>query len=270
MMLQAMPCIAVSGPANLPCTGQFCQHSFLGGRVVLMRKKVELARQGFKLLNLQGHSGGHIPSSSGRRGHQSSRRHAGSDPHFGQKRYGSSGSFSPDWERNRLQTRDTEETLRMQQSGISSLAQRQRSTGQTASALKAAPAPNDPHLAQARAHPHDAAQPSRVWPAHDLQGYNGSLLGASKRSPSRPASVVRSTATHPSSADIKQQKETALREDDLHSPALSHLSSLQVRIAFAHAHGPFTIGSLLRYYRLYCIWAFAIVHVPCWLQSFKA
>lgn len=257
MMLQAMPCIALCGPANLPCSGQLCQHSLLGGRVVLMRKKVELARQSFKLINLQVHSGGHRPLSSGRRGHELPSRHAGTDPLSGQKRYGSSGNFSPDWEHKRVQTRDKEETLRMQQSGISSLAQRQRSTGPKTFAMKAAPAPNDPRLAQARAHPHDAAQPSHVWPAHDPPSPNGSLLRASAHSPSRPASVVRSTATQPSSADIIEQKEKALREDDLHSPALSHLSSLQVRTAFAHMYNPetFSVGRMLLHHCIVLHWS---------------
>lgn len=237
MMQQPMPCLAHSAPTGvINSVFQPCQHGFLGccparrRPAFLMRKKVELARQGFKVLGMQAHSASHARAASGHRSNDLSGRHSGSDPLNGQRRHGTSAYASnpPTWEQKRVRNRDWEEQSRTQQSQFSSQALKQRT-------ITAARAPNHPDVAYARAHPAESAQPSLTWaPSGSSQNLTRSPVHVSGHSSQRPASLIRSTSTQPSPAAIEEAKENALREDDLHSAALSHLSSLQVKIAIAN------------------------------------
>ena len=239
MMLQAMPCLASSSPAKLPASAHPAQHSFLGdstrrSRLSFMRKRVELARQGCRLLETQSRAGSHYLPTAAYQRNDLARRQRGGDPQHTQTRHGSSGTSQLAWERKNLQDRDRDERRRTQQSSFSSLAHKQRITRQTTFAATPARPPNDPWLAQARAHPDDAAQPSHAWPAADSFKRNSRFpLGVNGHHPQRPAVVAEGTATHPSPTDIEQAVDVALSQDDLHSAALSHLSSLKVLLSCA-------------------------------------
>ncbi len=198
----------------------------------VMRKQLELARLGCKLLRSQSicECYGSGQSASVMRTTQASRAPRTSDlpgqqRPFHSRKGGSGGS----WQDKRIREREAEEEQRGQLSPHNSKHSRRH---QVTSAIRL---PNDAVEARSRANPHDAAHPSHAATAtafaEAARSSAWSANGVNGHSSRRPVKL-RSTAAQPSTAEIQEALESiVIEEDDLHSPQLSHLSSL-VRCSF--------------------------------------
>ncbi|KAL3138383.1 hypothetical protein ABBQ32_006185 [Trebouxia sp. C0010 RCD-2024] len=231
MMLLEMPCFTssaqtkVSGSAVQPCLHSWpCRRK----RISLMRKKIELARQGFKLLGWQSHCTNHGGSAAERWGGVPN-LYPRPDRQQGQVRCASCGPNAEPWQRKKIVDRDQEEARRMQHtsryrsSSSSSQAAFKQSIVRQASPAAAEGASSAAHVAFARANPDDPAQRSHDWPAvHTVQPVSSADIGNKSQ---RPA-----TAAQPS-LDLEAAEHIVLEQDDLHSPAVSLLSSLKLESA---------------------------------------
>lgn len=236
MMLLEMPCFTssaqtkVSGSAVQPCLHSWpCRRK----RISLMRKKIELARQGFKLLGWQSHCTNHGGSAAERWGGVPN-LYPRPDRQQGQVRCASCGPNAEPWQRKKIVDRDQEEARRMQHtsryrsSSSSSQAAFKQSIVRQASPAAAEGASSAAHVAFARANPDDPAQRSHDWPAvHTVQPVSSADIGNKSQ---RPA-----TAAQPS-LDLEAAEHIVLEQDDLHSPAVSLLSSLKVKTAALVRH----------------------------------
>ena len=211
--------------------------SFLGQSVpnssksVLMRKQLELARQGCKFLRLQaaqeGYSNGRYSSASGSRGSS-----LPSDLQLGQHRSISSAKQAtlPEWRHTVMQARSSDEDSRSRRPNPSVQTFRRRNRTQDTAAH---PGPIN-HAAEAisRANPTDPAHPSRLPDAVPLadparkQGTFGGLAAGAFRHTARSPVVVHSTATQSSSTEFQEAAKDALNAYDLHSPTVNHLAAL--------------------------------------------
>lgn len=196
-----------------------CQHSNHTGwparrqHTSLMRRKVELARQGFRLLEMQSHVGTHGVPPAWSDAHQAYR---GSDR---QVRCASSRSSGETlWEAKRKSDRDKQEAARRMQP-----TSRYVNTSSGLAAYKhslVGPATMaEPREAYARANPHDAAQPSNELPQATMPVVNW-------HSPQEPA-----TAPQPCQAD-ELTETAASQQDNLPSVPFSQLSLNKVKIAW--------------------------------------
>lgn len=235
MMLLEMPCFASSAHTSFSgSVVQPCPHSWPSRRkrISLMRRKLELARQGVELLGLHSHFTSHGGSVTGRRGGVS-QVYRRSDQQQGQVRCASCGPNAEAWQRKKIVDREKEEARRMQHtpryrsSSSSSQAAFKQNVIRQASAAAAEGASNEAHVAYARANPDDPAQRSRDWPsANTVQHTSSAANGHESQHPA--------TATQPS-LDTEAGEQIALQQDDLHSASLSLVSSLKVKIAVLDA-----------------------------------
>lgn len=180
---------------------QPCQHNLLRRparrkHISLMRRQVDLARQAFKLLGLQSHSGSLAGPAAGRLG-DVPHLYRGSDWQQGQLRC---ASYAPSqvWERKTLEQRQKDENGRRQRN-ISSNHQALPQSGHPAGA---GGAPNQSREAELRANQANAVEHSRDGHLHIA----AQPLPASKQHP-------------------------ALHEVDLDSAPLCPLSSSKVKTA---------------------------------------
>ena len=213
-MLQHMSCrMRRSADTSLGPGAQPCSTSFLGQPVpskrksLLMRKQMELLRQGCKILRLQAEGHAHDYSSS------ASRLGYGSHLQSHPQRNGKANNGG-DWRSKIFQARTSEETQRSSRPS-SSLRTLEGSTS---------------HEAYKRAHPLDPAQPSTrptSVPSADpaKQDLGWSKAGVNGSSASHPA-VAGSTATQPSSTQFSEAVQETESEFDLHSPTVNHLAAM--------------------------------------------
>ncbi len=216
IMLQHMSCrMRRSADTSLGPGAQAWSTSFLGQPVpskrksLLMRKQMELLRQGCKILRLQAEGHAHDYSSS------ASRLGYGSHLQSRPQRSGKANNGT-DWRSKIFQARTSEETQRSSRPS-SSLQTLEGSTSHEAIAYK-------------RAHPPDPAQPSRTstsvhFAVPAKQGFGWSKDGVNGGSASHPA-VADSTATQPSSTEFQKAVQEAESEYDLHSPTVNHLAAM--------------------------------------------
>ena len=218
MMPLQMPSSSPSAHTSLPNSiVPSCQHSNRGQPVrrqhtSLMRRKVELARQGFRLLEMQSPVGTHGVPPAWSDGHQAYRR---SDR---QVRCASSRSSGESlWEAKRKSDRDKQEAARRMQPTSRYV---NTSSGLAAykHSLVGPAAMAEPCEAYARANPHDAAQPSNELPQAAMPVVNW-------QSSQGPV-----TAPPPCQAD-EIAETAASQQDDLHSVPLSQLSLNKVKTA---------------------------------------
>lgn len=212
-----MPSFPPSAHTSLPTSAvPSCQHSNRGWparrqHTSLMRRKVELARQGFRLLEMQSHVGTHGVPPAWSDAHQACRR---SDR---QVRCASSRSSETLWEAKRKSDRDKQEAARRMQPTSRYV---NTSSGLAAykHSLVGPAAMAEPREAYARANPHDAAQPSNEIPQATMPVLNWhSSQGAV-------------TAPQPCQAD-ESAETVALQQDNLPSVPLSQLSLNEVKTA---------------------------------------
>lgn len=213
-----MPSSSASAPTSLPnSVNPSCQHSNRGWparrqHISLMRRKVELARQGFRLLEMQSHVGTHgVPPAWSDA--QTCRR---SDR---QVRCASSRSSGETlWEAKRKSDRDKQEAARRMQP-ISRYVNTSSGLAAYKHSFVGPAAMAEPREAYARANPHDAAQPSNELPQATMPVVNW-------HSSQGPA-----TAPQPCQADDLAET-TALQQDNLLPASLSQLSLTKVTIAW--------------------------------------
>lgn len=227
MMPREMPSFASSAHKHLSSSvPQPCQHNFPAWparqRTSLMRKKIELARQGFRLLQLQSHSGAHVSPAAWSDARQAYRR---TDRQCGQVRCVSGESV---WEFKRKSDRDKQEAARQLQNRSrnvntsSSPAASKHSVVGQASAARA-----EPQEALRRAHGPDPAQRSSDCPSLNA-AQHGSMPVFN-----RPSSQWEATAPY---AD-ELSEDGGSQQDSLHSSSFGQLSSLKVKTAIVVLQG---------------------------------
>ena len=210
-MLQHMSCrMRRSTENSLGPGAQAYSTSFLGQPVPskrkssLMRKQMDLLRQGCKILRLQVEGHAHDYSSS------ASTLTYG--PYHPQRR--GKANNEGGWQWKMCQARMSQESQRSSRSTSSP----QTLEGSTS------------HEALKRAHQTDPAQPSgrptSVPPAVPTkQDHSWSKAGVNGGSASHPAVAV-STATQPSTTEFQEAVQGTESEYDLHSPTVNHLAAM--------------------------------------------
>jgi hypothetical protein len=209
-MLQHMSCrMRRSAETSLGPGAQACSTSFLGQplpskrKSSLMRKQMELLRQGCKILRL--HAEGHAHEYSSLASRSGCGSHLQSHAQWSGK-----ANSGPDWRIRKIQARKFEEDRRSSSS--------RTLEGSTS------------HEAVKRAYPIDAAHPSGRPTSVSSAGLSKQDLGWSQAgvnggSASHPA-VADSTATQASSTEFQEAVQGTESEYDLHSPTVNHLAAM--------------------------------------------
>ncbi len=204
-MLQHMSCrMRKSVETSLGPGAQACPTSFLGQPVpskrksLLMRKQMELLRQGCKTLRLQAE--GHA------RGHSSSASRSGYGPqlHSRPQRSGKANNRA-NWTDKIFQARMFDETQR-------SLQTLEGSTSREAYNRANPPEPAHPRGRPSSVH---CSKSDFSWPRDGISG--GSA---------RHTAVAGSAATQASSTEFQEAVQETESEYDLHSPTVNHLAAM--------------------------------------------
>ena len=228
MMPREMPSFASGSHTSLSSPAvQPCQHIFLGWparrqRISLMRKKIELARRGFRLLELQSHSGSNaVPDDAC----WTQRRHAyrTADRLQGQLRCASSRVERPPWvDKNFGAREERERRLTAQRSSrysSNSKSENLQLAGREASVAARDP-PNEAAIALQRANLLDAAQRSSDWPS------------ISATEPATPAVNGRSSKQAARATQLRRADEAAediaLQQVNLHAATPDQPTSVKV------------------------------------------
>ena len=226
-MLSFAPSVhsSLSSSVVLPCQHSLQPWAARRQRISLMRRKVELARQGFRLLELRSHSGSNaVPTARNQsEGRQAYRR---ADRQQGQVRCGfSSASVDNDWKSKQFKIRDERERSFVQpnlcySSNSASSQVKQRGGGEGSAVAGRSPS-NEAEIALQRGQPSGAVQ------------RNSHLPSISAAEPAMPAVNGHSSrraapATQFSGAD----EDIALPQESLHTATLDHSSSVKVKTLF--------------------------------------